>query len=230
VLRDQVNPRIGNVPLQKLTAAYLDALYAELLTKGRRDGTGGLSPRTVRYVHTVIRAALQTGFRWGRITHNPADRSEPPESVRSEARHWTTDKLRRFLAHVEGDRLASLYQLAAMTGIRMGESLGLRWRDLDLEAQTLKVNQALVVVDGHSMLTTRKTDAGRRTVALDPRTIGRPAHPPKGSDGREADRGARMGRSGVARSGSRPTATSTSSRRRTRTRRFERRCWCSGKG
>jgi hypothetical protein len=101
VLRDQVNPRIGNVPLQKLTAAYLDALYAELLTKGRRDGTGGLSPRTVRYVHTVIRAALQTGFRWGRITHNPADRSEPPESVRSEARHWTTDKLRRFLAHVE---------------------------------------------------------------------------------------------------------------------------------
>jgi integrase-like protein len=83
LLRDHVNPRIGNVPLQKVTAAHLDALYAELLTKGRRDGAGGLSPRSVRYVHTVIRAALQTVFRWGRITHNPADRSEPPESVRT---------------------------------------------------------------------------------------------------------------------------------------------------
>lgn len=171
LLRDHVNPRIGNVPLQKLTAAHLDALYAELLTKGRRDGSGGLSPRTVRYVHTVIRAALQTAFRWGRITHNPADRSEPPESVKTEARHWTTDELRRFLAHVEGDRLAPLYHLAAMTGLRRGEALGLRWQDLDLEAQTLKVNQSLVVVDGHSMITTPKTDAGRRTVALDPRTV-----------------------------------------------------------
>jgi integrase len=171
LLRDHVNPRIGNVPLQKITAAHLDALYAELLTKGRRDGTGGLSPRTVRYVHTVIRAALQTAFRWGRITHNPADRSDPPESVRTEARHWTTDNLRRFLAHVEGDRLAPLYHLAAMTGLRRGEVLGLRWSDLDLEAQTLKVNQSLVVVDGHSMFTTPKTDAGRRTVSLDPRTV-----------------------------------------------------------
>jgi hypothetical protein len=34
LLRDHVNPCIGNVPLQKLTAAHLDALYAELLTKG----------------------------------------------------------------------------------------------------------------------------------------------------------------------------------------------------
>jgi hypothetical protein len=42
LLRDHVNPRIGNVPLQKVTAAHLDALYAELLTRGRRDGSGAL--------------------------------------------------------------------------------------------------------------------------------------------------------------------------------------------
>ncbi|MGZ8603504.1 MAG: N-terminal phage integrase SAM-like domain-containing protein, partial [Actinomycetota bacterium] len=47
LLRDHINPRIGRVPLQKLTAEHLDALYTELLTKGRRNGTGGLSPRTV---------------------------------------------------------------------------------------------------------------------------------------------------------------------------------------
>jgi integrase len=58
-----------------------------------------------------------------------------------------------------------------MTGLRRGEALGLRWQDLDLEAQTLKVNQSLVVVEGRSMFTTPKTDAGKRTVSLDPRTV-----------------------------------------------------------
>lgn len=56
--------------------------------------------------------------------HNPADRSEPPESVRTEARHWTTDNLRRFLAHVESDRMSALYHLAAMTGLRRGRRSG----------------------------------------------------------------------------------------------------------
>ncbi|MGZ5351502.1 MAG: tyrosine-type recombinase/integrase [Actinomycetota bacterium] len=120
LLRDHINPRIGRVPLQKLTAEHLDALYTELLTKGRRNGTGGLSPRTVRYYHTTVRAALQTAFRWGRVTRNEADRAEPPESVRTEAAHWNVDELRRFLLGVKDDRLAPLYYTAAIPGCDAG--------------------------------------------------------------------------------------------------------------
>ena len=55
--------------------------------------------------------------------------------------------------------------------LRRGEVLGLRWSDLDLHARTLKVEQTLVVVEGRAVFSTPKTDAGRRTVALDPRTV-----------------------------------------------------------
>ena len=85
--------------------------------------------------------------------------------------HAFPDDLRRFLDYVEGDRLAPLYHLEAMTGLRRGEVLGLRWSDLDLHARTLKVEQTLVVVEGRAVFSTPKTDVGRRTVALDPRTV-----------------------------------------------------------
>ena len=67
--------------------------------------------------------------------------------------------------------MAPLYQLAALTGLRRGEVLGLCWTDLDLHARTLKVKQTLVMVEGRAVFSTPKTDSGRRTVALDPRTV-----------------------------------------------------------
>src|SRR5687767_9068808 len=58
-----------------------------------------------------------------------------------------------------------------MTGLRRGEALGLRWQDLDLEAQTLQVNQSLEVLRVIRYSPGPKTDARRRMVALDPRTV-----------------------------------------------------------
>jgi integrase len=171
LFRDHVNPRVGHIWLPKLTAAHLDALYGELLASGRRYGTGGLSPRTVRYVHTVIRAALQTAFRWGRVARNVADLAEPPTVAKTEARHWNAGELRRFLGAAETDRLGALLHLAAMTGLRRGEVCGLRWQDVDFDRGTITVVQSRILVDGKVLTSTPKTDAGRRTVALDPRSV-----------------------------------------------------------
>ena len=68
-----VIPRIGTVPLQRLGAEHLNGLYAELLEGGRCDGRGGLSPRTVRYTHTILHRALRDAVRWGRLPRNVAD-------------------------------------------------------------------------------------------------------------------------------------------------------------
>ena len=61
------------------------------------------------------------------------------------------------------------YVVAATTGKRRGEALGLRWQDLDLEAGRASISQTLVVVGGYeAQFSEPKTARGRRMVALDP--------------------------------------------------------------
>jgi integrase len=159
----RVVPPIGSVRLQQLTPAMLNRLYGEL--------GEGLSPRSVRYVHTVLRHALADAVKWNRLVRNPADAAEPPSGKAAKAppmKTWSAAELRAFLAHVADDRLYAGFHLAATTGLRRGELLGLRWRDVDLGTGRLAVVQTLV---GKRQLSQPKTDRSRRSVALDPATV-----------------------------------------------------------
>jgi hypothetical protein len=69
-----IQPGIGSVPLQKLSGGHLNRLYASLLAEGRKDGKGGLSPRTVRYAHAIIRRALRDAVRWNQLPTAPTRR------------------------------------------------------------------------------------------------------------------------------------------------------------
>jgi integrase len=157
-------PTIGQVPLQQLTTAMLNALYRQLLDRG-------VGPRTVQYVHATIRKALNDAVRWGLLVRNPAHHAAAPRPHRPELRTWTADQLRGFPASVRSDRLYAAWRLAALTGMRRGEVLGLRWADLDLEGGWLSVRQTLVVVDNQPRVSEPKTARGRRRIALDAETV-----------------------------------------------------------
>jgi integrase len=164
---------IGAVRLQQLTPAMLNRLYGELGRNRTVDGEDRppLSPRSIRYVHTVLRHALADGVRWNRLARNVADAAEPPSAKAArprEMRTWSADHLRGFLEHVGEDRLSAAYRLAAMTGVRRGELLGLRWRDVDLDAGRVSIVQTLV---GKRQLSKPKTDKGQRNIALDTGTV-----------------------------------------------------------
>jgi integrase len=160
---------IGGVRLQHVTPARLNQFYGELLTKGRRDGRG-LSPRTVRYIHTILRRALQDAVKWGKLIRNPADAADPPtySAARpASANCWTAEQLRAFLEHVRDERLYPMWLLFATTGMRRGEVAGLTWDDVDLDAARIAVRRARVTV-GHDVDDAApKSDRGRRNVALD---------------------------------------------------------------
>ena len=164
-------PALGRIPLQKLTPARLNALYATLLRDGHRNGKGGLSARSVRYVHVTIHKALADAVRWNLLPRNVADQASAPRQQRREMGVWTAPQLRAFLDSAAGDRLYAAYFLAATTGLRRGEVLGLRWRDLDLNAGRLGVSQTLISVYGAPTFSTPKTAKGRRSVALDTSTV-----------------------------------------------------------
>lgn len=165
-------PALGGAKLQRLTVAELNAFYADLLDHGRRDGTGGLSPRTVGHIHGVLRLALGEAVRWDSLTRNPAEGASPPRKQRTEMSAWSAVEAQTFLASVRDDRLYAAYGLALTTGLRRGELLGLSWRDIDLEAGWLNVRQTVVHVNSSKpQLSTPKTAAGRRSVALDTATV-----------------------------------------------------------
>ena len=164
-------PRIGGVPLLSVSAGHLNAFYADLLADGRRNGAGGLSPATVERIHATIHKALADAVRWGRLARNPADRADPPKESTAEMSVWTPEQLGTFLDSVRTDRLFAAWLMAAMTGMRRGELLGLKWSDLDLEAGTVSVRQIRTVAKYRVVTFTPKTEKGRRTIALDPHTV-----------------------------------------------------------
>ncbi len=173
-LRLHVTPYIGTLPLPKIDAGVLNGLYARLLKEGRRDRQGGFSPRTVRYVHTILHRALKDGAKWGRIARNPADAANAPRAAANAAPEmttWTAGELRTFLEQNAEDRLYAAWLLLATTGMRRGEALGLRWADLDFETGRAAVRQTVVMVGKEVVFGTPKTAKGRRVVALDTATL-----------------------------------------------------------
>ena len=166
-----VVPRLGGVPLLNLGPAHLNTLYAELLADRERNRGRGLSPTTVRRVHTTLHKALADAVRWGRLARNPADQADPPREATPEMSVWDPLQLRTFLDSVRSDRLFAAWLLAATTGMRRGEILGLRWSDVDLEGGTLSVRQIRTVARYKVITVTPKTERGARTVALDPQTL-----------------------------------------------------------
>ena len=169
-----VVPTIGRIPLRHLRPDHLERLYAQLLTNGRVDGKGGLDNKTVVEVHMVLRRALDDATRRALMHSNPAQIAHAPKrrplsSVTSHA--WNADQLRTFLAFTSDHRFHTALWVAANTGMRRGELLGLRWGDIDIVNGRVSVNRTLVSVGYELHETKGKTRTARRCIDLDARTV-----------------------------------------------------------
>ncbi len=183
-VRLHLAPYIGGVPLAQLTTARIDAMYRELERSGRRDHKGdaagsGLSARTVRYIHTILSAALGAAVKSHRLARNPAATATPPTAKQAKApemRPWNAAQLSAFLGWAaEHSQLYAAWYVLAMTGMRRGELLALRWRDVDLDAGTVSVRRSAGVVRNKgqgAQITEGDTKTGSaRVVDLDATTV-----------------------------------------------------------
>ena len=166
-----VVPRIGHLGLTAVSPMVLMDLYAQLTDSGRRDGRGGLSSSSVTYCHRILKHALSDAVKWGLLQRNPADLVSPPRVVTPEMQVWTSAEVRRFLEHVADDRLYAMWLLLVMTGMRRGEVLGLRWKDVDLVVGRIAIRQTLLEVGYETHFGEPKTKRSRRSVSIDPTTV-----------------------------------------------------------
>jgi len=167
-------PHIGTVKLQKLSGSQVNALYSKLAETGRKDGKTGLSPMTIHHVHACLHKACKDAVRWGHISRNPLDAADPPRKKgdgTKEMRTWTKEQLKAFLDAMKDERLSPLWHTIAMTGMRRGEAIGLRWSDVDFDGGRLAVRRALIPSGREVIVSEPKTIKGRRVIAIDPGTV-----------------------------------------------------------
>src|SRR6516164_8274123 len=155
-----VHRHLGDRRLQALRPADLAALYATLARTG-------LAPRTVKHAHNVLHRALDQAKLWALLRDNPAEMAKPPSIPDEERAILQPESARDLLERLRGQPLYLLASLALATGLRRSEALALRWRDVDLDAGRLTVEQALEQTATHGIrIKGPKTRHGRRTISL----------------------------------------------------------------
>ncbi len=155
-------PSVGHVKVKNLTALQLQSLYSKKIASG-------LSPRAVNYIHRTIYKALKQGVKWGYVSHNVAEATDPPRPKKKEVNPLSREQIGILLSGLDNDRDRALYTLAISTGLRQSEILGLKWGDVDLDDGLVKSRRALSRITEGYVFVQPKSAKGRRSVGLIPR-------------------------------------------------------------
>jgi integrase len=165
LVEKHIVPSLGNIELSQLTPMAIQKLYNRLTKENV------LSDETIQKLHTLINDSLKKAERWGLIYKNPASLVDRPKTVKKEIKVWNVKEVQTFLKFAKDyNRYYIAFLLALTTGMRQGEILGLRWKDVDFQNSCLRVTQTLST-DGKELNPYTKTKSGSRTIDLPKETI-----------------------------------------------------------
>lgn len=166
VTRNHIIPSLGKTKLAKLKPMQIQAFEARLLESGRIKGPGGLSAQTVLHIHRVFSEALGQAVRWQLLAVNPALAVQPPRAKRPELTIPDAETVERIVESAKGTSIYVAVLLAAATGMRRGEILGLRWSEVDLQQGVVRVVTTYQRSRRGLEFADPKTQRARRTIAL----------------------------------------------------------------
>jgi integrase len=163
-LLKHVAPIIGHLPIQRVRATTIDALYATLREQGCSD-------HTVHRCHQRLRQVFDYAVMRHILAINPMHAIDTPTLRSAPATILTVPQIGRFLSFAANDGYNPLWLLLVQTGLRRGEALGGRWQDIDLEKGKLRVRQCVESWQGKAHIQTPKSKAALRTVTLFPESV-----------------------------------------------------------
>jgi integrase len=154
MIRNHIKPALGQRRLKNLAPVHVQYLYQKKLDAGLASGT-------VRLIHGILHKALEQAVKWGTVPRNVCKATTPPKPNPEEIRPLDAEQARKLLEAARGNRLEALYVLAVTAGLRIGELLGLKWEDVDLDAATLRVRRAKSQAKTGPTFTAPKNGKGR---------------------------------------------------------------------
>ncbi|MGG3449574.1 tyrosine-type recombinase/integrase [Domibacillus aminovorans] len=162
-LKNHINSSLGSLSLSSLTPMHIQGFIGDLRNKE-------LSESTIKRIFNVVNASLNAAVKMELIKKNPASTIEKPRVAAKETAIWNLDEVALFLNRSISSPYYIAYLLAVTTGMRQGEILGLRWKDVDFENECLYIRQTLTH-DGKGFKEGAKSKAGNRSIGLDTVTL-----------------------------------------------------------
>lgn len=162
-MNNRIIPVLGHVQLSQLTPMLLQNYVNDLKEEE-------LASSTIKKIYNIIKGSLDYAVNMELLPSNPAKKIQLPKDKKKEMTVWDIDEIKAFLKVASRDRLYPAFHLAITTGMRRGEILGLRWKDVDLDKGILYVRQTLSK-DGKKFLSGAKTDSSVRSIKLSNETI-----------------------------------------------------------
>jgi integrase len=160
IVKNHLVPALGRVKLSQITPDLLEEYY-HWLGKER-----GLSSNTIRKHHILLHTSLQAACRLGLLRSNPVDLAVPPRFETGSASYYNPEQLGTLLQMVTGHALELPVRLACSLGLRRGEILGLRWRDVDLEEGILTIRRTRTTMGSVVVEKAPKTVVSCRTLSI----------------------------------------------------------------
>ena len=165
VINRYVKPALGTLMLTDLTAQDIKDLHTAMLKQE-------LSHSTIRFTHTILKAALKQGVLDQYLPSNPMEHVKPPRNNKPKVSYLAWEDAVRLRTVTANDRYHIYYQIALSTGMTRSEILGLRWKDVDTEAKTISVNNTFVTVGGKNYIgETTKTSSRQRTIDISAKLV-----------------------------------------------------------
>ncbi len=160
-------PGLGALPLTELAPQHLQKYYADMLQRGRSDGKGGLSARSVLYHHRIMSKALNNAMKMGKVVRNVADAVEPPRVSRTPMKTLSVEDVPVLLDALSGSAHYVYFCVLLYCGLRRGEALALKWKNVDLLGAEIQVVETLYRLHDRTWVVKEpKTKNSRRQVAL----------------------------------------------------------------
>jgi integrase len=159
-----IRPALANLKLNKLLPSHVESMTRGLLARG-------LSPRTAGHAQATLRAALKEAERHGLVARNVASLARMPRAPRKEVAPLSPQDAARLLQAAEGSRCEAALAIMLYLGLRIGETLGLKWEDINFEQRTLSVRRALIRTGGEwKMVDGKRKQVGTRLLFQEPKT------------------------------------------------------------
>ena len=135
-------PGLGRHRLDRLRPEHLERFYIRMLKSNTKSGKP-TKPATVHQVHRSVRTALNEAVRRGYITRNPATLAKAPSVAETDVEPYSVEEVQRLLRSAMEVRNSARWAIALALGLRQGEALGLKWTDVDLDAQAVVIRRSV---------------------------------------------------------------------------------------
>ena len=170
-IRLYLHPRLGSIPLNKVTTSDIQQMCTWMMTEARVDqknGEGGLSDSQVINCYSLCDRVLEKAVAEKLIVRNPAKGCKLPPNRPNEMKVLSREDMQKVLIQAKEENYYELFLLEFATGLRLGELMALQWDDVDLVTGELRINKQVNLVGLKLVISEPKTKAAVRTLILPP--------------------------------------------------------------